>query len=102
MVEYFLENYLIEKLNFEVKLGQKNIDKQQISIDIFGSLSKTHHKNFSENLANKDTDKINVGRDKNIHFAEKVIKKMSGNLHIEKSENSVKCGMNFWVTIVRD
>ena len=51
---------------------------------------------------NKDTDKIIGGSDKNIYFAEKVIKQMSGNLSIEKSENSVSCDLNFWVPIVGD
>ncbi len=60
------------------------------------------HENFSENLTQKDTDKIINGGDKNIYFAEKVIKQMSGNLSIEKSENSVKCDLNFWVPIERD
>ena len=102
VVEYFLENHLIEKLNFDIKLGRKAIDKQQICINACGPLSKTQHENFSDNLTRKDTDKSNSGKDKNIYFAEKVIKQMSGNLYIEKSENSVSCDLNFWVPIVRD
>ena len=102
VVEYFLENHLIEKLNFDIKLGRKTIDKQQIYISACGSLSKIQHENFSENVTNKDTDKIIGGSDKNIYFAEKVIKQMSGNLSIEKSENSVICDLNFWVPLVRE
>ena len=102
VVEYFLENHLIEKLNFDIKLGRKTIDKQQIYISACGSLSKIQHENFSENVTNKYTDKIIGGSDKNIYFAEKVIKQMSGNLSIEKSENSVICDLNFWVPLVRD
>ena len=102
VVEYFLTNHLIEKLNFDVKLGRKTTNKQQICIDVCGYLSKTHNKNFSENLTKKDIDKINSSKDKNIYFAEKIIKQMSGNLHIDGSVNSVKCDLNFWVTIVRD
>ena len=102
VVEYFLENHLIEKLNFDIKLGRKTIDKQQIYISACESLSKIQHENFSENVTNKDTDKIIGGSDKNIYFAEKVIKQMSGNLSIEKSENSVSCDLNFWVPLVRD
>ena len=75
---------------------------QQHTNSICGSLRKTNHENFEENLNNKDTDKIKSGRDKNIYFAEKAIKQMSGNLSIEKSENSVICDLNFWVPIVRD
>ncbi len=102
VVEYFLENHLIEKLNFDIQLGRRAIGKQQIFINACGSLSKIQHEKFSENLTQKDTDKIFSGRDKNIYFAEKAIKQMSGNLSIEKSENSVKCDLNFWVPIVRD
>jgi hypothetical protein len=102
VVEYFLENHLIEKLNFDIMLGRKMIDKQQIYINACGSLIKIQHENFSENITKKDTDKIISGRDRNIYFAEKVIKQMSGNLSIEKSENSVICDLNFWVPIVRD
>ena len=50
VVEYFLENHLIEKLNFDIKLGRKTIDKQQIYINACGSLSKIQHENFSDNL----------------------------------------------------
>ena len=102
VVEYILENHLIEKLNFDVKLGRKTIDKQQIYINVCGSLNKIQHENVSESLTEKDIDKIISGRDKNIYFAEKVIKQMSGNLFIEKSENSVICDLNFWVPIVGD
>ena len=102
VVEYFLTNHLIEKLNFDVKLGRKTTNKQQICRDVCGYLSKTHNKNFSENLTKKDIDKINSSKDKNIYFAEKIIKQMSGNLHIQKSENSVNCDLNFWVPIVGD
>ena len=102
VVEYFLTNHLIEKLNFDVNLGRKTTNKQQICIDVCGYLSKTHNKNFSENLTKKDIDKINSSKDKNIYFAEKIIKQMAGNLHIDGSVNSVKCDLNFWVTIVRD
>ena len=102
VVEYFLENHLIEKLNFDIMLGRKMIDKQQIYINACGSLIKIQHENFSENITKKDTDKIISGRDRNIYFAEKVIKQMSGNLSIEKSENSVICDLNFWVPLVRD
>ena len=102
VVEYFLENHLIEKLNFDIKLGRKTIDKRQIYISDYGSLSKIQHENFSENVTNKDTGKIIGGSDKNIYFAEKVINKMSGNLSIEKSENSVICDLNFWVPLVRE
>ena len=84
------------------KDDRKTIDKQQIYINVCGSLSKIQHENFPENLTEKDTDNIISGRNKNIYFAEKVIKQMSGNLSIEKSENSVKCDLNFWVPIVRD
>ena len=102
VIEFFLENHLIEKLNFDIKLGRKTIDKQQVCINTCGSLSKIHRENFSENLTKKDTDKVINGIDKNIYFAEKILKQMSGNLSIEKSENSVKCDLNFWVPIVRD
>ena len=102
VVEYFLENHLIEKLNFDIMLGRKMIDKQQIYINACGSLIKIQHENFSDNYTREDTDKIISGRDRNIYFAEKVIKQMSGNLSIEKSENSVICDLNFWVPIVRD
>ena len=101
VVEYFLENHLIEKLNFDVKLGRRSIDKQQICINVCGSLSKTHDENFSKDLMEKDTDKIDNDRD-NIYFAEKIIKQMSGSLLIAKSKNLVNCSLNFWVTIVRD
>ena len=102
VVEYFLENHLIEKLNFNLKLGRKTIDKQQVYINICGSLSKIQRENFSDNLTEKDKDKIISGKDKNIYFAEKIINQMSGNLHIGKSENSVNCDLNFWVPIVGD
>ena len=102
VVEYFLENHLIEKLNFNFKLGRKTIDKQQVYINVCGSLSKIQRENFSENLTEKDKDKIISGKDKNIYFAEKIINQMSGNLHIGKSENSVNCDLNFWVPIVGD
>ena len=102
VVEYFLENHFIEKLNFNLKLGRKTIDKQQVYINVCGSLSKIQRENFSENLTEKDKDKIISGKDKNIYFAEKIIKQMSGNLHIGKSENSVNCDLNFWVPIVGD
>ena len=102
VVEYFLENHLIEKLNLDIQLGRRAIGKQQIVINACGSLSKIQHKNFSESVTKKDTDKIISGRDRNIYFAGKVIKQMSGNLSIEKSENSVNCDLNFWVPIVGD
>ena len=102
VVEYFLENHLIEKLNFDVKLGRKTIDKQQICINVCGSLSKNHYENFSEYVTKKDTDQNIIDRKKNIYFAENFIKQMSGKLHIDKSEKSINCSLNFWVTIVRD
>ena len=102
VVEYFLENHLIEKLNFNLKLSRKTIDKQQVYINDCGSLSKIQRENFSDNLTEKDKDKIISGKDKNIYFAEKIINQMSGNLHIGKSENSVNCDLNFWVPIVGD
>ena len=64
VVEYFLENHLIEKLNFDVKLGRKTIDKQQICINVCGSLSKNHNENFSEYLTKKDTDQNIIDRKK--------------------------------------
>jgi len=102
VVEYFLENHLIEKLNFNLKLGWKTIDKQQVYINVCGSLSKIQRENFSENLTEKDKYNMISGKDKNIYFAEKIIKQMSGNLHIGKSENSVNCDLKFWVPIVGD
>ena len=102
VVEYFLENHLIEKLNFDIQLGRRAIGKQQIFINAFGSLSKIQHENFSDNYTREDTDKSKSGKDKNIYFAEKIVKQMSGNLHIQKSENSVNCDLNFWVPIVGD
>ena len=59
-------------------------------------------KTFQTIYTEKDKDKIISGKDKNIYFAEKIIKQMSGNLHIGKSENSVNCDLNFWVPIVGD
>ena len=102
VVEYFLENHLIEKLNFDIQLGRRAIGKQQIYINACGSLSNIQHENFSDNFTRKDTNKSNSSEDRNIYFAEKIIKQMSGNLHIEKSENSVNCDLNFWVPIVGD
>ena len=102
VVEYFLENHLIEKVNFDIQLGRRAIGKQQIFINACGSLSKIQHENFSDNYTREDTDKSKSGKDKNIYFAEKIVKQMSGNLHIQKSENSVNCDLNFWVPIVGD
>ena len=90
------------ELYFNLKLGRKTIDKQQVYINVCGSLSKIQRENFSNNLTEKDKDKIISGKDKNIYFAEKIINQMSGNLHIGKSENSVNCDLNFWVPIVGD
>lgn len=102
VVEYFLENHLIEKLNFDIQLGRRAIGKQQIFINACGSLSEIQHENFSDDYTREDTDKSKSGKDKNIYFAEKIVKQMSGNLHIQKSENSVNCDLNFWVPIVGD
>ena len=82
------------------KDDRKTIDKQQVYINVCGSLSKIHRENFSENLTEKD--EMISGKDKNIYFAEKIINQMSGNLHIGKSENSVNCDLNFWVPIAVD
>ena len=99
VVEYFLENYLIEKLIFDVKLGRKTLEKQQLCINVCGYLRQPHNIVSSKNLIKKDADNKHSDRKRNIYFAEKIIKQMSGNLYVEESENSLNCTLSFWVNI---
>ena len=102
VVEYLLENYFIEKLNLDLKLGRKTLEKQQIHLNVCGYLSQSHTENLSENLIKENTDSRHNERKKNIYFAERIVKQMSGNLDIDVLENSLNCALSFWVSIKRN